>query len=106
MLAVLLPLCGEPLSIGADVAAKPTNTGVVASLSPDDVNFGYMLGAWFGEATQRGLMRAVLEYLWHLLSEEQLAPYRAVTRDADRFPELGQHYQKNVGGSSSPPESE
>jgi hypothetical protein len=68
--------------------------GFVASLSRDDVNFGYMLGAWFGEATQRGLIQAGLEYLWHLLSEEQLA--RVVTRDADRFPELGQHYQKNV----------
>jgi hypothetical protein len=26
MLAVLLPLCGEPLSIGACAAEKPTNT--------------------------------------------------------------------------------
>jgi AcrR family transcriptional regulator len=52
--------------------------------------------AWFGEATQRGLMEAGLEYLRHLLSKEQLALYRVVTRDADRFPELGQHYQKNV----------
>jgi AcrR family transcriptional regulator len=51
---------------------------------------------WFGEATQPGLMRAGIEYLRHLLSEEQLALYRVVTRDADRFPELGQHYQKNV----------
>jgi hypothetical protein len=60
------------------------------------VNFGYMLGAWFGEATQRGLMQAGLEYLWHLLSEKQLALYRVVTRDPDRSPELGQHFQKNV----------
>jgi AcrR family transcriptional regulator len=52
--------------------------------------------AWFGQATRRGLMDAALEYLRHLLSEEQLALYRVVTRDADRFPELGQHYQKNV----------
>ena len=52
--------------------------------------------AWFGVTTQRGLMEAGLEYLRHLLSEEQLALYRVVTRDADRFPELGQHYQKNV----------
>lgn len=52
--------------------------------------------AWFREATQRGLMGAGQEYLRHLLSAEQLALYRVVTRDADRFPELGRHYQKNV----------
>jgi TetR/AcrR family transcriptional repressor of mexJK operon len=51
--------------------------------------------AWFCEATQRGLMKAGREYLRHLLSEEQLALYRVVTRDADRFPELGRQYQKN-----------
>jgi AcrR family transcriptional regulator len=52
--------------------------------------------AWFGESMQHGLFEAGLDYLRHLLSEEQLALYRVVTRDADRFPELGQHYQKNV----------
>jgi AcrR family transcriptional regulator len=51
---------------------------------------------WFREATQRGLMEAGREYLRHLLSEEQLALYRVVTRDADRFPELGRQYQKNI----------
>lgn len=50
---------------------------------------------WFREATQRGLMEAGQEYLRHLLSEEQVALYRVVTRDADRFPELGRQYQKN-----------
>lgn len=52
--------------------------------------------AWFADSTQRGLIEAGLECLRHLLSEEQLALYRVVTRDADRFPELGQQYQKNV----------
>ncbi|MDE1177122.1 MAG: TetR/AcrR family transcriptional regulator [Edaphobacter sp.] len=52
--------------------------------------------AWFREATQRGLMEAGREYLRHLLSEEQLALYRVVTRDADRFPDLGKHYHKNI----------
>ena len=52
--------------------------------------------AWFRDATQRGLMEAGREYLRHLLSEEQLALYRVVTRDADRFPDLGQQYHKNV----------
>jgi AcrR family transcriptional regulator len=51
---------------------------------------------WFREATQRGLMEAGREYLRHLLSEEQLALYRVVTRDGDRFPELGRQYQKNI----------
>ncbi len=51
--------------------------------------------AWFRDATQRGLMEAGRQYLRHLLSEEQLALYRVVTRDADRFPELGRQYQKN-----------
>ncbi|MFC6647102.1 TetR/AcrR family transcriptional regulator [Granulicella cerasi] len=52
--------------------------------------------AWFANATQPGLARAGVEYLQHLLSEEQVALYRVVTRDADQFPELGQHYQKNI----------
>jgi len=50
---------------------------------------------WFREATQQGLTQAGQEYLSHLLSDEQLALYRVVTRDADRFPELGRQYQKN-----------
>jgi AcrR family transcriptional regulator len=52
--------------------------------------------AWFREANQRGLKMAGEEYLRHLLSEEQVALYRVVTRDADRFPELGRQYQENV----------
>ena len=50
---------------------------------------------WFGKATQTGLAEAGREYLGHLLSREQLSLYRVVTRDADRFPELGKQYQKN-----------
>jgi AcrR family transcriptional regulator len=52
--------------------------------------------AWFRETTQRGLMEAGREYLRHLLSEEQLALYRVVTRDAGRFRDLGRQYHKNV----------
>jgi AcrR family transcriptional regulator len=63
-------------------------------LPPDEVLAEQF--AWFGEANLPGLMKAGIEYLRHLLSEEQLALYRVVTRDADRFPELGQHYQTNV----------
>lgn len=52
--------------------------------------------AWFRKANQRGLMEAGREYLRHLLSEEQLALYRIVTCEANRFPELGRQYQKNI----------
>ena len=52
--------------------------------------------SWFTHPTQRGLMQAGKDYLHHLLSEEQLALYRVITRDADHFPELGLHYQRNV----------
>ena len=52
--------------------------------------------SWFRNATPHGLMEAGKDYLRHLLSKEQLALYRVVTRDADRFPELGLQYQKNV----------
>ena len=52
--------------------------------------------AWFSNATQRGLSEAGEDYLRHLLSREEVALYRAVTRDADRFPELGRQYQKII----------
>lgn len=50
---------------------------------------------WFRQTTQRGLLEAGREYLGHLLSQEQLALYRVVTRDANRFPELGRQYHKH-----------
>lgn len=52
--------------------------------------------AWFSKATQQGLLEAGKEYLSHLLSEDELALYRGVTRDVDRFPELGQQYQQTI----------
>jgi AcrR family transcriptional regulator len=61
---------------------------------PSDEALGQRF-AWYEKATERGLFDAGREYLRHLLSEEQLALYRVVTRDADRFPELGRQYQKN-----------
>ena len=51
---------------------------------------------WFPKATRQGLFEAGKEYLGHLLSNDELALYRAVTRDADRFPELGRQYQQTV----------
>ena len=52
--------------------------------------------AWFTKATKQGLFEAGKAYLDHLLSEDELKLYRAVTRDTDRFPELGRQYQKTV----------
>ncbi len=51
---------------------------------------------WFSKGTQQGLFEAGKEYLRHLLSEDELALYRAVTRDAARFPELGRQYQQTI----------
>ncbi|MGA8654966.1 MAG: alpha-amylase family glycosyl hydrolase [Chthoniobacterales bacterium] len=53
---------------------------------------------WFEESPRRGLAAAGRDYLRHLLSAEQLALYRVVTRDAHRFPELGRRYAKNGDG--------
>ena len=36
------------------------------------------------------------EYLRHRLTDEQLALYRVVTRDAHRFPELGRIYREQI----------
>jgi AcrR family transcriptional regulator len=55
--------------------------------------------SWFAEAPKRGLAAAGRDYLHHLLSEEQLALYRVVTRDAHRFPELGRRYEKEVAAA-------
>jgi AcrR family transcriptional regulator len=52
--------------------------------------------AWFSKATRQGLFEAGKEYLGHLLSDDQLALYRVVTRDAERFPELGRQYQDTI----------
>jgi len=54
--------------------------------------------AWFAESPDVGLPRAGEEYLQHILSREQLAIYRVVTRDAHRFPELRQRYRQEVLG--------
>jgi TetR/AcrR family transcriptional repressor of mexJK operon len=74
--------------------AACTNHLLSSELPPDSELAGRF--AWFREATQRGLMEAGQEYLRHLLSTEQLALYRVVTRDADRFPDLGRQYHKNI----------
>jgi len=51
---------------------------------------------WFDDTSVQGLVAGGKEYLSHVLSEEQLSLYRVVTRDANRFPELGRQYQREV----------
>jgi AcrR family transcriptional regulator len=54
--------------------------------------------AWYAEPPHIGLALAGETYLRHALSEDQLALYRVVTRDAHRFPELGRRYLEEVVG--------
>ena len=68
---------------------------LLSSEAPSDDDLEKQFG-WFRDYTQKGLTEAGREYLKHLLSEEQLALYRVVTRDADRFRELGRQYQANI----------
>src|ERR1700758_4907572 len=51
---------------------------------------------WFDDASVQGLTAGGIEYLNHVLSDEQLSLYRVVTRDAHRFPELGRRYHREV----------
>jgi AcrR family transcriptional regulator len=51
---------------------------------------------WFDDASVQGLAAGGIEYLSHVLSDEQLSLYRVVTRDAHRFPELGRRYHSEV----------
>ncbi len=62
---------------------------------PSHEELGKLFG-WYRKATQSGLFEAGQSYLDYLLSAEQLALYRVVTRDAHRFPEVGRQYQKNL----------
>lgn len=51
---------------------------------------------WFAKPPESALVAAGIEYLGHVLSDEQLALYRVVARDAHRFPELGKRYEQQV----------
>lgn len=51
---------------------------------------------WFSEPPERALPLAGADYLRHVLSEQQMALYRVVVRDALRFPELGHRYHAEV----------
>jgi TetR/AcrR family transcriptional repressor of mexJK operon len=51
---------------------------------------------WLQLPPLEGLTQAGREHLSFVLSAEQVALYRVVTREAQRFPELGQRYQSEV----------
>jgi len=53
---------------------------------------------WSMLPPERGIVLAGEEYLHHALSPEQIALYRVVIRDAQRFPELGERYEAEVVG--------
>ena len=55
--------------------------------------------AWYDAAPADALPAAGVEYLRSVLSTEQLALYRVVTRDAHRFPELGRRYHDETTGA-------
>ena len=71
-----------------------TNNLFAGETPPEDVLAERF--SWFHKPTQQGMFEAGREYLEHLLSGDQLALYRAVTRDATRFPELGWQYHKEI----------
>ncbi len=52
--------------------------------------------AWFQKAPRIALPIAGADHLRHLLSQEQIALYRVVTRDAHDFPELGRRYHEEA----------
>jgi TetR/AcrR family transcriptional repressor of mexJK operon len=53
---------------------------------------------WLDLPPLEGLTQAGSEHLAFVLSAEQIALYRVVTGEAQRFPELGQRYQPEVVG--------
>ena len=54
---------------------------------------------WLDLPPLDGLTQAGGDHLLFVLSAEQLALYRVVTREAHRFPELGKRYQSDVAGA-------
>lgn len=57
-----------------------------------------VMPSWYDSPPSEALPQAGEEYLRHVLSPEQLALYRVVTRDAHRFPELGRRYLEETTG--------
>jgi AcrR family transcriptional regulator len=56
---------------------------------------------WFDEPPLTGLAEAGRDHLHYALSDDQLALYRVVIRESQRFPELGQRYRQEVLGHAT-----
>jgi AcrR family transcriptional regulator len=54
--------------------------------------------AWLDLPPLQGLTEAGCQLLHDVLSEQQLALFRVMTRDAPRFPELGRRYRQEIVG--------
>jgi TetR/AcrR family transcriptional repressor of mexJK operon len=78
--AVMQAVCGDN-----GIASREQNVAALSVRYP-----------WFDDASVQGLTAGGIEYLNHVLSDEQLSLYRVVTRDAHRFPELGRRYHGEV----------
>jgi AcrR family transcriptional regulator len=77
--AVMQAACGKPPSDSDQQDNPPPN--------------------WYALPPAEALPQAGAEYLRHVLSQDQLALYRVVARDAHRFPELGRRYQDATIGT-------
>ncbi len=84
----------ELFSAVMQAACSPHDEG--SADGPDDAEAPEP--SWYAKPPSVGLALAGEEYLRHLLSEEQLALYRVVARDAHRFPELRRRYLKEIVG--------
>ena len=72
--AVMQAACGKPPGESDEEDAPPPN--------------------WYALPPAEALPQAGAEYLRRVLSQDQLALYRVVVRDAHRFPELGRRYRE------------
>jgi len=77
--AVMQAACAKPPGDGDDQNAPPPT--------------------WYELPPAEALPQAGAEYLRHVLSQDQLALYRVVVRDAHRFPELGRRYREVTTGT-------
>ena len=72
--------------------------GACGNGANDDAEANKEPPAWYAAAPAKAFPLAGEAYLRHILSPDQLALYRVVVRDSDRFPELGHRYLEVVAG--------
>jgi AcrR family transcriptional regulator len=82
-----------------DLFSAVMQTACGKMLSADVPEVDEPAPAWYDAPPAEALPKAGEEYLRHVLSRDQLALYRVVTRDAHRFPELGRRYLEETTGT-------